>query len=130
MKEKLPTIKSLEAKVWIECRRIIRAYYGNECISCGKICYGKDQQTGHLFRKKFLPLQMKYDLRLLRIQCTYCNLRLMGNEANYAANLVKQQGGEYLVDIADDIAFYKGEELDTKQKRAYLENLLERYKGM
>lgn len=46
------------------------------------------------------------------------------------ANVIRQQGGQYILDIVDDIEFYKKEELDTKQKRAFLENLLERYKSM
>lgn len=124
---KLPTIKSLEAKVWKECVRIIRKKYDHTCIACSKPCQGKNLHTGHYFRKKFLPLQMKYDLRLLRPECSYCNLRLFGNLEWYTINLIKQQGADYLLDIAEDIEFYREEKLDTKQQRLFLQNLLEKY---
>lgn len=127
---KLPTVKSLESKVWLECKRIIRKLYGNKCISCGKPAEGKSLHTGHLFRKRFLPLQMKYDLRLLRPQCVYCNLRMKGNEAWYAVNLLRSEGPDYLLDIADDIKMFKDEPLDVKQKRVLLLSTLEKYKQL
>lgn len=127
---KLPTVKSLEAKVWLECKRITRSRYDPICISCGKPASGKSLHTGHLFRKRYLPFQMKYDLRILRNQCVYCNLRMKGNEAHYAAEIVRVEGGQYLIDIVDDIKMFKDEELDVKQKRAFLEALLIRYKQL
>lgn len=127
---KLPTVKYLENKVWELCKKITRLRYGDSCISCGKKATGKSLHTGHLFRKKFLPFQMKYDLRLLRPQDVYCNLRLKGNEAWYAVNLIRAEGPEYFLDIAEDIELYKGEQLDTKQKRGFLQNLIARYQGI
>jgi len=129
-KKKLPTIKYLQGKVWDECKRIIRAYYGNECVACGTKVYGSQLHTGHMFKEANLPMQMKYDLRLLRPECLRCNKFLNGNESWYMANVIRQQGGQYILDIVDDIEFYKKEELDTKQKRDFLENLLEKYKQM
>lgn len=129
-KQALPTVKYLQGKVWDECTRIIKAYYGNECISCGTKCYGKQLHTGHLFKERNLPMQMKYDLRLLRPQCLRCNRFIHGNESWYIVNLIRQQGGQYILDIVDDIEFYKEQELDTKQKRAFLENLLDKYKKL
>ena len=125
---KLPTIKSLESKVWKECVRIIRSKYPHECISCGKKIEGKDLHTGHYFRKRFIPLQMKYDLRLLRCQCSYCNLRLHGNLEWYTVGLLKSESPSYILDIAEDVKFYKEEHLDVKQQRAYLQDKLEKYK--
>ena len=127
-KDKLPTIKSLEAKVWKECVRIIRKRYDHVCIACSKPAQGKNLHTGHYFRKKFIPLQMKYDIRLLRPECSYCNLRLYGNLEWYTINLIKQEGADYLLDIAEDIEFYKEEKLDVKQQREFLTRLLEKYK--
>jgi len=130
-KPKLLTIKYLERKVWTECKRIVRNKHIHTCISCGEEnLEGKNLQTGHLFREKFLPFQMKKDLRLLRPQCINCNLYRKGNEAWFATNLIRQEGADYLLDIAEDIEFYKGEELDTPQKRMFLTRLLERYKLM
>lgn len=128
-KVKLPTIKSVHNKVWKECKRIIRSKYIHTCISCGEEnLEGKNLQTGHLFREKFLPFQMKLDLRLLRPQCITCNLYKKGNESWYATNLIRQEGADYLLNIAEDIEFYKGEELDTAQKREFLIRLLDKYK--
>lgn len=130
-KPKLPTIKYLHGKVWKECKRIIRSKYIHTCISCGEEnLKGKNLQTGHLFRKKFLPFQMKLDLRLLRPQCITCNLYKKGNEAWYATNLIRQEGANYLLNIAEDIDFYKGEELDIPQKREFLVKLLTKYKKL
>lgn len=128
LKAKLPTIKSLEAKLWLECKRIIRANYPHVCISCNKGVEGKQLHTGHYFRKKFIPLQMKYDLRLLRNQCSFCNRRLHGNLEWYTINLLKQEGEQYLLDIADDIIFYKQEKLDVKQQRVFLQDRIQKYK--
>lgn len=129
-KVKLPTVKSLEARVWKECVRIIRNKYVHQCICCGKPVEGKQLHTGHYFRKKFIPIQMKYDLRLLRPCCSYCNLRLHGNLEWYSVNLIRQEGADYLLNIAEDIEFYKGEELDTAQKREFLTRLLDKYKSL
>lgn len=129
-KAKLPTIKSLENKIWVECRRIIRNKYEHICISCGKQVEGKNMHTGHFFRKKFIPIQMKYDLRLLRPQCSYCNRRLHGNLEWYSTNLIKQNSGAYILDIAEDILFYKEQKLDVKQVREFLIRLLDKYKSL
>lgn len=125
---KLPTIKSLEAKVWLQCKRIIRNKYPHQCVSCQKLIEGKDLHTGHYFRKKFIPLQMKYDLRLLRPQCPYCNMRKHGNLEWYTVHLLKHESSNYIIEIAEDIKFYENEPLDVKQQRAYLTNLLNKYK--
>jgi predicted nucleic-acid-binding Zn-ribbon protein len=130
-KPKLPTIKSLRNKVWKECVRIVRSKHIHTCISCGKEnLEGKDLQAGHLFREKFLPFQMKLDLRLLRPQCINCNLYRKGNEAWFATNLIRQEGADYLLKIAEDIEFYEKEELDTAQKREFLIRLLAKYKEL
>lgn len=127
LKLKLPTIKSLEAKLWLECKRIIREKYPHICIACNKPIEGKDLHCGHYFRKKFIPIQMKYDLRLLRPECARCNLRLAGNLEWYTVGIMKTEPWDYILDIAEDIEFYKEQPLNTAQQRWFLLDKIEKY---
>lgn len=98
-----PTIKSLENKLWGLCKQIVRKTYPHVCVSCGKHTEGKDLHTGHYFRKKFIPIEMKYDLRLLFPQCSYCNRRKHGNLEWYTVWLLENYGQEHILGIARDI---------------------------
>lgn len=123
---KLPKIKTLENKVWLLCKEIIRLKYPHKCVTCQKDIEGKSLHTGHLFRKKFLPLQMKYDLRILRPQCPYCNLRMSGNESWYSWYIVKEHGADYFLQIGYDIQKYK-KEISLPEKRQFLLSLVSEY---
>ena len=127
--KKLPTIKSLESKVWKECRRIIRDRYPYVCVSCGEMTSGKNLHTGHYFRKKFIPLRTKYLLENLRLQCSYCNLRLHGNLENYTVYLIKEDKFDFLK-FKELIDYHKSQKTTVKQDREYLQELLTKYKSM
>lgn len=128
---KLPTIKSLRSKVWKECKRITRKIYPNTCYTCGKKdLVGKDLHTGHFIKERKLPLQLKYDLRILRPQCPSCNLHKNGEEGLYAIMLLKHHGPEYLLDFHEELVMFREEKLDTPQQRVFLLHLLDRYKQM
>ena len=86
---------------------------------------GSALHTGHYFRKRYLPLQMKYDLRLLRPQCSYCNLRLHGNLEWYTIGLLREHPASYLLGIAEDIK--KTKILSTPEKRVFLLDLEQQY---
>lgn len=101
------------------------------CYTCKKEnLQGSDWQTGHFFRKRILPMQLKYDLRILRPQCAYCNLRQKGHEAVYACELLIRHGENYLLDFYDEYKTLKEEKLTVKQQRVFLEKTIERYKSM
>jgi hypothetical protein len=129
---KLPKVKTLEAKVWDLCRSITRIRYPNTCFTCGKEnLEGKQWHTGHFIKKRKLPFEMKYDLRILRPQCQYCNLRQNGNEGMYAINIIKTEGVEYLLEIDKDIKLFSSlEPMNQPQQREYLENLIISYKNI
>lgn len=129
--KKLPSIKLLRSKVWKECVRINRATQPNVCFTCEKKnLEGKDWQTGHFIKEKKLPLQLKYDLRILRSQCLSCNFHKNGEEGIYAIQLIKKHGSDYLLDFYEEFLMFKNEKLDTQQQRQFLLSLLERYKQL
>jgi len=125
---KLRKVKSIEAKVWMLCRAIIRARYSHKCISCNKEIEGKQLHTGHYARKKFVPLQIKYRLDILRPQCFYCNLKMHGNIEWYTINLMKEGvQPEWFINLGDDIEKYKQIKLSVPEQREFLLTLEKEY---
>jgi hypothetical protein len=125
---KLPKIKTIEGRIWKLCRAITRAKYPNVCVSCGeKDLEGTNWHTGHYFRKKFIPIQMKYDLRLLRPQCRSCNMRKHGALEYYTVYLLKNHPKNYILDIHKDILSYKNKPMNTKETRSFLLDLEQQY---
>lgn len=103
MKKLKITISKLQEKLWAECKRIIRARYGNTCYTCGRSgLEGSNWHTGHMFPKGALGGFLKYDLRLLRPQCYHCNINLGGNGAIFIENMRKREGNEYVDGIIRD----------------------------
>lgn len=96
-------ISAIQRKIWVECKRIIRERYPNKCYTCGKArLRGKDCQTGHMIAKSTLGAFLKYDLRLLRLQCTRCNIWGGGMGAIFIENMRKIEGDEYVDNILRD----------------------------
>lgn len=121
-------IKTIEGRVWNLCRAIIRIQYPNICVSCGEEnLEGTNWHTGHYFRKKFIPMQMKYDLRLLRPQCRSCNMRKHGNLEYYTVHLLQNHPKNYILDIYKDILRYKSQPMNTPQTREFLLDLEQQY---
>lgn len=97
------SITALKNKVWSECKRIIRARYGNTCYTCGRGgLEGSNWHTGHMLPKASLGTYLKYDLRLLRPQCYHCNINLGGNGAIFYTTMVATEGQEYVDKIMSD----------------------------
>ena len=87
-KKSKQSISLIQRKIWEECKRIIRARYGNTCYTCGKSgLEGSNWHTGHLLAKASLGAFLKYDLRLLRPQCYHDNINLGGNGAIFIENM-------------------------------------------
>lgn len=121
-------IKTIENRVWNLCRSITRAKYPHVCISCGKAVEGKSLHTGHFWRKKFIPLQIKYRLDIIRNQCSYCNLRLGGNLEWYTIGLIKEgYTTEKFLEIAKDIEDARNNPLSTSEQREFLLDLERQY---
>lgn len=124
---------TLQNKIWVECRRIIRKKYQTEdglayCYTCYKpLPNAKDQQTGHMIPKAVCPPHMKYNLHNLRIQCYGCNINHGGMGAVFIENMRKIEGHKYVNNIKDQCfkaIYYK------KVDAEYYKKLLEKYKNM
>jgi len=125
---KLRKVKSLEAKVWLLCKAITRASHLHKCISCKKEVEGKQLHTGHYARKKFVPLQIKYRLDILRPQCSYCNLRMGGNLEWYTIGLMREGiQPDWFINLGDDIEKYKQIKLSVPEQREFLLTLEKEY---
>lgn len=117
-------ISTLQVKLWNECKRIIRARYGNQCYTCGaKDLSGSNWHTGHLFTKASLGAFMKYDLRILRPQCYACNIHHGGRGADFYLKMWEENGAEYMNQL-------KADRNITVKAYSHYEELLEKYKKM
>lgn len=122
-KSKQP-ISLLQRKLWEECKRIIRAKYGNKCYTCSAIgLEGSNWHTGHMLAKASLGAYLKYDLRLLRPQCYKCNIHHGGQGADFIENMRRKEGNDYVDKILRD------RQVSIKAYDHYM-NLLEEYKNL
>lgn len=134
-KKKLPSISKLKTKVWEECKRIIRAKYGNTCYTSGQQgLEGSNWHTGHGVAKGSLPLRYQFDLRNLRPQSYNENINKGGNSHVFLARLEREpEGLEFLEEVC-----YKTEEgywkvknyqtMGSKDAQMFLTELLAKYK--
>lgn len=108
IKIKKRSIKLIQKELWELCKKIIKKKYGNTCYTCGQEnLVGVNWHTGHCFPKKSVDAFLKYDLRNLRPQCFYCNMRLGGNGARFIKNMERIEGDEYVRQILADLIFMK-----------------------
>ena len=99
-KLKAPT---LARKVWVLCRQIAEKKYPKECYTCGaKNLSGQNCQLGHMIPKAALGAYLKFDLRLLRWQCSSCNIWRGGMGAEFIRNMIIREGQEYVDGIYRD----------------------------
>ncbi len=97
------TNKELQDKLWVECKRIIRARYPAVCYTCGAMpLVGSNWQTGHMWAKASLGAYIKYDLRILRPQCSDCNIWKGGMGADFYAKMLKENGKKYMKQLQKD----------------------------
>jgi hypothetical protein len=101
-KESKQPISKIQRQIWIEVKRIIRARYKHQCYTCGRFIAGINCQTGHLIAKASLGAYLKYDLRVLRLQCYHCNINCGGMGAVFIEKMRKREGDEYVDKILKD----------------------------
>ena len=118
-KKKNPIVK-IQEDIWQECRRIIASRYGTTCYTCGK----PSLHTGHMIPKKICH-HMKYDLRILRPQCYFCNINLGGNGAIGIYKMIQEKRMQHVDEIFEDL-FYNKVEVNLE----FYTELLERYKQL
>ena len=125
---KLVKIKTLEARVWKLCKEITRSKYPHICISCGKAAEGKQLHCGHYYRKKFVPMQIKYRLDILRNQCSYCNRRPAGNLEWYTVGLIREgYTTNKFLEIAEAVEHARLNPMNLPEKRSFLLDLEQHY---
>lgn len=96
-------ISKLQRQIWQFCKEIIRIKYSNTCYTCERTgLIGSNWHTGHLFSKATLGAYMKYDLRVLRPQCYFCNVNCGGRGADFLTKMRRIEGDEYVDKIIED----------------------------
>jgi hypothetical protein len=121
-------LKQIQEKLWKECKRIILKKYDNTCYTCGATnLSGSNCQLGHFIPSHYCGPFLRYDIRCLRIQCMFCNMRLGGNGAVFYRNLVQEVGQEEVDNIFKD--FDNRKEVKIKPLDFYTK-LLEQYKKL
>ena len=92
-KKSKATPRKLQDKLWVVIKQIVLELYGNDCYTCGaKNLQGASCQLGHMWAKASLSAHLKYDTRVLRIQCFRCNIHLGGQGAVFYARMLKEIG--------------------------------------
>lgn len=117
-------ISKIQRLLWEECKRIIRRDYPNICYTCGRTgLEGSNWHTGHMWAKASLGASLKYDLRVLRPQCYFCNVNCGGRGAEFYAKMLRENGQEYM----DNLEIERG--ITVKAYDHYV-MLLEKYKSL
>lgn len=117
-------ISKLQRDIWAEVKRITRTRYPNVCYTCDrKDLAGANWHSGHMWPKAALGAYMKYDLRIIRPQCYFCNVNLGGRGADFYAKMLAEIGPEAMAALEAD---------RQKQTRAYdhYTALLEAYRAL
>ena len=96
-------ISTIQIKLWNLCKEITRKRYPHLCYTCGATgLSGSNLQTGHLWAKASLGAALKYDLRVLRLQCARCNLFLGGMGAEFYTKMLAEIGEEKMAQLQKD----------------------------
>lgn len=104
LKKKSKTkISTIQNKLWEIIKKIIRLKYPPICYTCGATSLkGSNLQTGHMWAKASLGAYLKYDLRILKIQCFSCNIWQGGRGADFYAKMLKEIGQEEMEKLQKD----------------------------
>ena len=96
-------IVKIQDKIWELCKQITRKRYGNSCYTCGATgLSGWNWQTGHMWAKASVGAYLKYDLRILRPQCSTCNQYRGGMGADFYRRMLQEIGPEKMEQLEKD----------------------------
>lgn len=102
-KQSKQKISVIQRHLWEIIKQIIRKKYGNTCYTCGQTnLSGSNQQTGHMWAKASVGAYLKYDIRILRIQCFKCNIFHGGRGADFYAKMLKEIGQDAMENLQKD----------------------------
>ena len=123
----MKSLSSIEKALWNECKRITRKRY-KDCYTCNQVnLEGSNAHTGHMYPKGACGASMKYDLRILRLQCFRCNIHLGGMGAIFKSRMDKEIGKKASDALLAECKSSKG--FPIKARDHYL-NILEEYKKL
>lgn len=107
-KQSKQPISKIQRKLWEECRRIQGKELANpdgsvDCYTCNaKNLQGSNRQLGHMWSKASLGASLKYDLRVLRWQCSRCNIWGGGMGADFYKRMLKEKGKAFMAQLEMD----------------------------
>jgi len=102
-KKSKQSISVIQRKLWEHCKRLTRQKYSNRCYTCGREgLEGSNWHTGHMWAKASLGAFLKYDLRILRPQCYFCNINCGGRGAEFYARMLSEIGEEKMKELEQD----------------------------
>lgn len=109
-KKSKKAISVIQRELWVECRRIAKEQFSNkdgtiDCYTCrAKNLQGSNCQLGHVpWPKSVLGAYLKYDVfRVLRWQCSKCNIWAGGQGAEAYKRMLKEEGKEYMAKLERD----------------------------
>lgn len=118
---------SIEDELWDLCKQITRLLY-KDCYTCNQVnLQGKNAHTGHMYPKGALGASLKYDLRILRLQCFHCNINLGGMGAVYKSRMESEIGRKNTEKLYAECVSSKGNPIEA---RPHYLRLIEEYKKL
>ncbi len=113
-KKRERSLKSIEFEVWTLCKAVTRVLY-KDCYTCfQKNLVGMNCQTGHMHPKGACGASMKYDLRLLRLQCFQCNINHGGMGAVFLENMKREIGEQKALALLREAQSSKGKPIKAR----------------
>lgn len=96
-------ISKIQRRIWLLCKEITRKKYPNACYTCERTgLEASNWQTGHMWAKASVGAYLKYDLRILRPQCSICNLFQGGRGADFYKRMLREIGPEKMAELEND----------------------------
>ena len=102
-------ITKLKEQLWLLCRQITKAQYGNTCYTCGRVVPdGKGMHTAHYLTSSLCSIPLRFDLRNLKPGCYHCNINLSGNWPAYKKAIEAEMGPEITAQLIKENEETKG----------------------
>lgn len=115
MKIENKNLTQLQNTLWELCKKIVRLKYPHNCYTCPQMgLEASNMHTGHYYPDGALGASMKYDLRILRLQCYNCNINLGGMGGVYRENMRKEIGVEAEQKLFDECRLSKGKPIKAR----------------
>ncbi len=87
----------LKKKLWQLCRALNPE---TTCYTCGRQnLEGSSRQLGHYIASSLCSVELRFDLKNLRICCYNCNINKSGNTLQFQRNLIRDHGTEYVEEL-------------------------------